>query len=137
MKRLRRLDPEHLWRSAGCSAQCLHGGLSLTAGCECYVSLPAHLLHLHVAQRAGIQAVRHFGEYSSHELHLVPEPYDSHLDVDFSRPHGDSPPGTATYAARLHDLSHYGWARSPVTSGSDKPLVSGGGSVSRLFKYAE
>ncbi|MFG3550969.1 Tn3 family transposase [Streptomyces sp. NPDC047725] len=41
--------------------------------------------------------IRRFGEYSTHELSLEPEAYDLHLEVGFSPPRGDDPPGADGY----------------------------------------
>ncbi|MFJ2778644.1 DUF4158 domain-containing protein [Kitasatospora sp. NPDC087315] len=45
----------------------------------------------HELSLAANEHVRRFGEYSTHELGLVPEAYDPHLDVDFSPLRGDAP----------------------------------------------
>ncbi|MES4886120.1 Tn3 family transposase [Streptomyces sp. NPDC000349] len=66
--------------------------------------------------------IRRFGEYSTHELGLAPDAYDPKLTTS---PRCASRVRRGTIAtARRHDFSHYGRARSPVTSGSNKPLVS-------------
>ncbi|MGC2998779.1 hypothetical protein ACPF8X_10490 [Streptomyces sp. G35A] len=66
--------------------------------------------------------VRRLGEYSTHELGLVPEAYDPHLDVDFG------PLGAAATAKR-HDRSPYDWAGSmpPAPSRVGEPPINGPG----------
>ncbi|WP_371129426.1 Tn3 family transposase [Streptomyces sp. TLI_105] len=61
---------------------------------EGYVIDPEDLAHIspYLTEHA-----RRFGEYSTHELGLVPEAYDPHLDVDFSPLRGDAPPAPDGY----------------------------------------
>jgi TnpA family transposase len=62
---------------------------------EGYVIDPEDLAHISPYLT---EHVRRFGEYSTHELGLVPEAYDPHLDVDFSPLRGgDAPPAPDGY----------------------------------------
>ncbi|MBB4980882.1 threonine dehydrogenase-like Zn-dependent dehydrogenase [Streptomyces sp. SFB5A] len=55
---------------------------------EGYVIDPEDLAHI---SPYPTEHVRRFGEYSTHELDLVPEAYDPHPDVGFSPLRGDVP----------------------------------------------
>ncbi|MEU3771990.1 Tn3 family transposase [Streptomyces sp. NPDC032472] len=61
---------------------------------EGYVIDPEDLAHVSPYLT---EHVRRFGECSTHELGLVPEAYDPHLDVDFSPLRGDAPPAPDGY----------------------------------------
>ncbi len=55
------------------------------------------------------ERIRCFGEYSTHELGLVSEAYDQHLDVDFSPLRGDAPPAPDGYGQAA-------WSQARITS---------------------
>jgi hypothetical protein len=61
---------------------------------ECHVVDPGDLAHI---SPYPTERIRCFGGYSTHELGLVPEAYDPHLDVDFSPLRGDGPVGVGGY----------------------------------------
>jgi hypothetical protein len=90
---------------------------------ECHVVDPGDLAHISPYLT---EHIRRLGGYSTHELGLVPEAYDPHLDVDFSPLRGDSPLGPAATAKR-HDRSPYDWAGSmpPAPSRVGEPPING------------